>query len=150
MYKSESILGLVGSIIGAIFTFFVVVGTLISVFFYSVFEQVLHSVYNNWISIHVNGYGITYETITTLIPVIAILAAAAIVVAAASFILGFVGTAKLNRDDKSGGVLLIVGGALALVSFVGFIPFVLMLIGGIMAVSKKPYISSQPEINKTA
>lgn len=144
MYKTESTLGLVGSILSAVLTFFALAGALISVFFYSLFEQVLHTVYNNWVAVHVVPYGISYEMIISFIPIIAICAAAAISVAAASFILGFVGTAKLNRGDRSGGVLLIVGGALALVSFVGFIPFVLMLVGGIMAISKKPAAASQP------
>ncbi len=150
MYKTESTLGLVGSIIGAVLTFFVLIGTLFTTFFFSYFEPVLKNLFLRYVPDHVLGYGLTYDSFSEwIVPMIAIFAAAAIAVAAASFILGFLGAAKLNRDDKSGGVLLIVGGSLALVSFIGFIPFVLMLVGGIMAVSRKPSIAAQPGINKT-
>lgn len=144
MYKTESTLGLVGSIIGAVVTFFVLVGTLLAIFFFSYFEPVLSNILTRYVP-DFFFYGFTNEMLANfVIPFFAIFAAVAIITAAASFILGFTGTAKLNRDDKSGGVLLIVGGALALVSFVGFIPFALMLVGGIMAVSKKPSAATQP------
>lgn len=149
MYKTESVLGLIGSIIGAIFTFLCLAGTLISLFFYSAFEQLLHNVYNNWVTVRFDGYVIPYETLTSVVlPVVAVCAVAALAIAAASVILGFVGTAKLNRDDRNGGVLLIVGGALALLSVVGFIPFVLMLVGGIMAVSRRPAAAAQSGVSK--
>lgn len=148
MYKTESTIGLVGSIIGAVLSFLFLVGTLLVIFFFSFFEPFLHDIFNQYVAVHVFKFGWTYETIMTLgIPFIAVCAAAALVIAAASFTLGFIGTAKLNRDDKNGGVLLIVGGALALISILGFIPFVLMLVGGIMAVSRKP-AASQAGIDK--
>jgi hypothetical protein len=150
MYKTESTLGLVGSIIGAVLSFLFLIGTLLVIFFFNFFEPFIHGAFNQFAADHIMRFGWTYENIVTFgVPVIAVCAAAALVIAAASFILGFIGTAKLNRDDKNGGVLLIVGGALALISIVGFIPFVLMLIGGIMAISRKPAVSAQAEVSKT-
>jgi hypothetical protein len=150
MYKTESILGLIGSIIGAVFTFFCLAGTLIATFFFSSVEPLVDNILTNYAHGPVFSHGFAYESLSGfVVPIVAICGGAAVVIAAASFILGFIGTAKLNRDDKSGGVLLIVGGALALLSVAGFIPFVLLLIGGIMAVSKKP-ASSQTDANKSA
>lgn len=150
MYKNESTLGLVGSVIAAVFTFLFLVGALLTVFLFGYLEPMIHDFYNEYATVHINGHYVTYESLMTFgIPFIAACAAAAFVVAVASFILGFLGTSKLNRNDRNGGVLLIVGGALALISVVGFIPFILMLIGGIMALSKKP-VSVPSEFNKTA
>jgi hypothetical protein len=69
-----------------------------------------------------------------------------------AFILGFVGTAKLNRNQKSGGVLLIVAGGLSLIallvafvtSWFAFFTIPLFLTGGIMAVVRKPQAPLQP------
>lgn len=145
MYKTESSLGLIGSIISAVFTFLFLAGTLIAIFCYSFFEPIVHNVYDNWVMTHVVQYGFTYENLTAFVlPVVAICALVAAVIASASFILGFIGTAKLNRDDRNGGVMLIIAGVLALISIVGFIPFVLQLVGGIMAVSKRTAVPSQP------
>jgi uncharacterized membrane protein len=63
-----------------------------------------------------------------------------------AFILGFMGTSKLNRNEKSGGVLLIVSGVLSLIGlFVAFyaawfaiFSMPLFLTAGIMAVVRKP------------
>ena len=63
----------------------------------------------------------------------------------AAFILGFIGTAQLNKGKGSGGILLIVGGGLGFIAmFLGiwvgwstifFYP--LLLAGGIMALARK-------------
>jgi hypothetical protein len=63
-----------------------------------------------------------------------------------AFILGFVGTSKLNKNDKGGGILLIVSGGLSLLaiilstltSVVGFFSLALFLTGGIMALCRNP------------
>ena len=62
-----------------------------------------------------------------------------------AFILGFMGTSKLNRNEKSGGVLLIVSGVLSLIGlFVAFyaawfaiFSMPLFLTAGIMAIVRK-------------
>ncbi len=135
MYKSESVLGLIGSILGAIATFLYTAGVIIIAFFYNTIEPVVHGFLNNFLC----RINIDYCTfIGTLAGSLFIICAAiGFVIAAASFILGFIGTSKLNKGSKNGGVLLIIAAGLALISVVGFVPFVLMLIGGIMAVSKK-------------
>jgi hypothetical protein len=56
----------------------------------------------------------------------------------AAAVLGFLGTARLERNDKSGGVLLIVAAGLSLISVCSFVPMVLLLVGGILALSRKP------------
>jgi hypothetical protein len=64
-----------------------------------------------------------------------------------AFIIGFIGTSKLNRNEKSGGVLLIVAGGLSLIGlFVAFFAawfaifsMPLFFTGGIMAVVRKPH-----------
>ena len=145
MYKTESTLGLIGSIIASVFTFLFIVGTAFAMFFYSYFEQIVHNVYDSLVATHVLRYGLKYESLTAIVlPAIAVCAVVAIIIAAASIILGFLGTAKLNRDDRSGGVMLIVAGALSLISIVGFIPFILQIVGGIMAVSRKTAVPAQP------
>ncbi len=63
-----------------------------------------------------------------------------------AFILGFIGTSKLNRNEKSGGVLLIVAGGLSLIGMLiafyaawfAVFSMPLFLTGGIMAVVRKP------------
>lgn len=151
MYKTESILGLTGSIIGAVFTVLFLFSALFLIFFFGAFEPILHTFYDNWVSSHVVTYGFNYDALASLaVPVIAVCAGIAFVIAAASVILGFVGTARLNRGDKSGGVLLIVAASLAFISVVGFIPFVLLLIGGTMSVARKPSVSAQPADSSAA
>ncbi len=139
MYKTESILGLTGSIIAAVFTALCVAGTVLVVVFidtlgpwiFNIVER--YAVVKDWMFVDWSS-GVFVSLATTAIIVCA---AVGVIIASASFILGFIGTSKLRSEDKSGGVLLIVAAAISFISVIGFIPFVLFLIGGIMAVSKR-------------
>lgn len=151
MYKTESILGLTGSVIAAVFTGLSVAGTLIAIFFidtlgpwvYNIIDR--YTVVKDWI-ITDWSYG-TFANLASLVLIVCV--GAGVVIAAASFILGFIGTAKLRRDDKGGGALLIIAAALAFISVIGLVPFVLMLVGGIMAISKKAPPAPAEETVKT-
>lgn len=135
MYKSESTLGLVASILSSILAFFILVGSVLSIVYFNLFEPAIHHL----VDTYAGPWGWTYDTaIPMAVPVIIVIAALWLVLAAASLILGFLGTAKLKNDNKDGGILLIIAAALSFLSVFAFIPFVLYLIGGIMAVTKKP------------
>ena len=59
-----------------------------------------------------------------------------------SVVTGFIGTSRLKADNKSGGIMLIIAGGLALVSLFlggwwGIVSVVLFLVGGIIAATKK-------------
>jgi hypothetical protein len=134
MYKTESVLGLIGSIIGAVVAVLCLAGSLLVAFFFNAFESVIHGLLNNILT----AINLDYNTIVGLLSsafVICMIVCFAI--AAASFILGFIGTSRLRKGERSGGVLLIIAGVLAFISVYEFIPLMLFLIGGIMAVSKK-------------
>ena len=63
-----------------------------------------------------------------------------------AFILGFIGTSKLNRNEKSGGVFLIISGGLSLIGLLvafyaawfAIFSMPLFFTAGIMAVVRKP------------
>ncbi|MDD5016494.1 MAG: DUF4064 domain-containing protein [Eubacteriales bacterium] len=118
-YKAEFTLGLIGSIIGIIvFVIMLVVGVIVGVLGAAAYM-----------------YGMGGGLIA--------LAIFGVILSLVAFILGFVGTGKLNKNDKSGGILLIVAGGLSFISiFVGgwyaIFTAALLLTGGIMAVAKKP------------
>ncbi len=118
MYKTESTLGLIGAIIGiVVFIIMLIVGLVLGA---------LGSL--------AVGYGGG---------ALIALAIVGIILTLVSFILGFVGSSKLRKDEKSGGVLLIVSGALSFIAiFVGgwyaVFSAALLLVGGIMALVKKP------------
>lgn len=65
----------------------------------------------------------------------------------AACILGFAGTTRLNRNDKGGGILLVVSGGLSLIAMISgfyaawfaFFSLPLTLTGGIMALCRKPH-----------
>jgi hypothetical protein len=134
MYKSEYVLGLIGSIILTAVSALTYAGCLIVALFVGPFKSMLLGIMNR-IS---DGLPFDLAAFASNISVIIIVAARVwCVFSAGAFILGYVGAAKLNKDDKNGGVLLIVAGVLSFFTFFGLIPFVLMLIGGIMALSKK-------------
>ncbi len=134
MYKSESILGLVGSVLSSICAFFILAGTLLGAFYFNVFTPFLQRIIDTWAA----PWGWTFDAAMQLaLPAFIVIAAVCFVLTVASLILGFLGTARLKNDDKNGGVLLIIAGALSFLSVFTFIPFVLFIVGGIMAVSKK-------------
>lgn len=134
MYKSEYVLGLIGSIILTVVSALTYAGCLLVALLVGPFKSMLLSIMNR-IS---DGMPVDLAAFASSISVLIVVVASVwFVFSAAAFILGYVGAAKLNKDDKNGGVLLIVAGVLSFFTFFGFIPFVLMLVGGIMALSKK-------------
>ena len=138
MYKAESVLGLVASIISVLSAAISLAGSLIVIIFSNTFEPALHKIFNS----HLLTYGFDYNTVAKFISGVFIFyLIVAFIIATASFILGFIGTYKLKNDKRSGGVLLIIAGVLALISVFEFVPFVLFLVAGIMTVSKKPQLT---------
>lgn len=141
MYKSESTLGLVASILSSVLAFFILAGSILCIVYFNVFEPAIHRL----VDTYAGPWGWTYDTaIPMAIPVLIVIASVWLILAVGSLVLGFLGTARLNNNDKNGGVLLIIAGALSFLSIFAFIPFVLYLIGGIMAVSKKPRPAEVP------
>ncbi len=116
-YKAEFTLGLIGAIIGIIvFILTLVFGIFISFF---------------------GSFGIGYGGGALIAGSII-----AVILSLASFILGFIGASKLNKNIKSGGIILIVAGGLSVICiFVGgwyaLFSAALLLTGGIMAAVKK-------------
>lgn len=138
MYKTESMLGLAGSIIAAVITALTVVGTLIAVLFIDFFGPIVFRIVERMPAVRQWFFFDGYESfIGFAAAIFIILAAIGVVIAAASFILGFIGSSKLRSDDKNGGILLIIAGVLSFVSVIGFIPFVLFIVGGVMSTSKR-------------
>ncbi len=137
MYKTEATLGLVGNILGIIAVALILIVGLI-------------------VGVLIGGLAATaaeYGVDTTEVAVQAgggvALLIVGIVLAIASVVLGFIGTAKLKKEDKKGGILLIIAGGLGIVSlftggWYGIAMIVLYLIGGIMAVTKKPAVPMAP------
>lgn len=117
-YKTEYVLGLIGSIIGIlIFLIIAIVET------NDVYKYYLGSFFNTGMIFSGSG------------------------LALAAFILGFAGTAKLNKADAKGGILLVVGSGLSFIAVffgtVGWITmffFPLLLTGGIMALARKKFV----------
>jgi uncharacterized BrkB/YihY/UPF0761 family membrane protein len=135
MYKSESTLGLVASVLSSVLAFFILAGSLLVTLYFNLLSPFIQHIIDKY----AYPWGWTYDTAMQLaLPVFIVIASIWFVLAAASLVLGFLGTAKLRGDDRNGGVLLLVAGALSFLSVFAFIPFVLYLVGGIMAVSKKP------------
>jgi hypothetical protein len=140
MYKIESVLGLVASILAAVVSVLSLAGSLLCWLFIDYFEPVIHNIFNRYLE----SWGFEYNALVNFLSgAFIILVIIGFVISAASFILGFIGTSKLKKGEKGGGVLLIVAGVLSLISVFEFIPFILFLVGGIMAVTKKPVISQQ-------
>ena len=134
MYKTESVLGLIGSILAAVIAALCLAGSLIMAFLFKAFEPGIQNLLNNMLTVLKLDSNSFMGFMSGAFIICAIVG---FVLAAVSFILGFIGTAKLRKGEKSGGVILIIAGVFALISVCGFIPFVLFLVGGIMAVSKK-------------
>lgn len=136
MYRSEYILGLIGSILATvsaslIFILSIVVGAilrlpaLIDIKEFKFFGPVLRGT----------------AGIAGMTALIAVIFSILIIVAAA--VLGFIGTSKLRNDNKKGGILLVIAGGLLLFppylgsGIFGTAISVLFFIGGIIALTKK-------------
>jgi hypothetical protein len=136
MYKTESTLGLIGSIL-----------TVISASLTFIFSLVCRIILGWTMFMGSNMFrffGPFAETGGAIFGgafIIAVIFGLMITVAAA--ILGFIGTSQLRNGRKQGGTLLIIAGGLMLLpSYMGHGPFgtiisILFFIGGIMALTKK-------------
>lgn len=136
MYKTESTLGLIGSILSAV-----------SAFFIFVFAFICRVMFNwaTFTGTHMfRFFGPAFEAGGTIMGIAAaVIVVIALLIIGAEAALGFIGTSMLRKDNKKGGVLLVIAGALALLpSYIGSGVFgtaiaVLFFIGGIMALTKK-------------
>lgn len=136
MYKTESTLGLIGSILA-------VISASLSFVFSLVFRLIL-----GWTAFMgsrmFSFFGPYAETGGAIFGGALVLGVIfGLMVTVAAVILGFIGTSHLRNGRKQGGTLLIVAGGLMLLpSYMGHGPFgaiiaVLFLIGGIMALTRK-------------
>lgn len=135
MYKTESTLGLIGSILAVISASFTFIFSLL-------FRLIGWTVFMG--SRLLSFFGPFAETGGQVFGGAVILASIiGLMITVASVILGFIGTSQLRSGRKQGGVLLIVAGGLMLLPpYMGHGPFgtiisVLFFIGGIMALTKK-------------
>ncbi len=135
MYKTESTLGLIGSILAVISASFTLIFSLL-------FRLIGWTIFMG--SRLLSFFGPFAESGGKMFGGAVILASVfGLLVTVASVILGFVGTSQLRSGRKQGGVLLIVAGGLMLLpSYMGHGPFgtiisVLFFIGGIMALTRK-------------
>lgn len=128
-YKAEFVMGLIGSIVGCIIFLVMLISgiTLIGLSY---------------------GFGYMYNYATG-VGAASIVGSILVLVA---FILGFVGTSKVNRGDGKGGVLLTVGGGLGLLAFLiailstgwtGIFYFPLLLTAGIMALARRKKVEGR-------
>ncbi len=91
-YKLEHTLGLIGSIIGiVVFIIALIVGLVLGAI------GAVGAAYGG------GGGGLI------------VLGVFAVIFSLASFIIGFIGTGKLNKNDKKGAILLIIGGGLGII-----------------------------------
>jgi hypothetical protein len=131
MYKTESTLGLVGNILGIIAIALILIVSL-------VIGALLNAATNALVQ---EGFEVSSDVTAAAGAGVAVIIIG-LIISIASVVLGFMGTAKLKKDDKKGGIFLIIAGALALVSlftagWFGIVSMVLYFIGGIMAMTKK-------------
>lgn len=136
MYKTESTLGLIGSIISAVLAFFILV--------FALLLRILFRMTTFTGSHMFRFFGPAFESGETVAGIAAVVVVVmALLILGGAAVLGFVGTSMLRRENKKGGILLVIAGALTLLpSYIGSGVFgtaisVLFLIGGIMALAKK-------------
>ena len=133
MHKPEYTLGLIGAIGCTVVAALLLVATLAVLLFTgtagNIFAVLLHDA------------GVMPDIVQGVVGiaagVITIAAGVCFALSAAAAVLGFLGAARLEQNDKSGGVLLIVAAGLSLISVWSFVPMVLLLIGGILALSRR-------------
>lgn len=138
MYKTESVLGLIGSILGIISIVIVLIASLVIGALLSTSASYLNQAADQ---LKEAGVNVSDAVAAASVSVVAIIIG--LIIAIAAVVLGFIGTGKLKKGDKKGGILLIVAGALVFITlFMGgiysIVSMVLFLVGGIMAVAKKP------------
>ena len=132
MYKSEYTLGLVASILNAIMAALLLIGLLFTILFAGTAERFISFFrWDGGMPFFINDMiGLATGIAALVIGIIFILTTAAAIV-------GFVGVSQLNKNDRNGGVMLLISAGLSLLSAQGFITMILLLIGGVIALSKK-------------
>jgi hypothetical protein len=145
MFKTESVLGLVGAILECV-----------AVFLTLIFSVILAAgaafVANNLdeLTKAASEAGVDVSNATVAVAgaggvIVGVIIG--LVLSVAAIVLGFMGYSRLKKGNKQGGILLIVAGGLGVVSlflggYFGVVATVLFLIGGIMAVAKKPAVQA--------
>ena len=150
MFKTEATLGLVGAILGAVACLLAIIIVLVV----GLLLNTAASAYDDAMAEFdeaFEGFDDYDMEVSTAVSTAAGAAVGVVIIgivlSIASVVLGFIGSAKLRKDDKKGGILLIVAGGLSLVSlftagFYGIATMVLFLIGGIMALAKKAPVAA--------
>lgn len=139
MYKSEYTLGLVASILNAIATALLLIGLLFTILFAGTAERFID--FFRW---DFNLPFLIHDMVGLATGIAALVIGLFFVLCAAATIVGFVGISQLNKNNRNGGVLLLVAAGLSLLSALGFVTMILLLIGGVIALSKKETIPPQP------
>jgi hypothetical protein len=150
MFKTEATLGLVGAILGIISCLLVIIVVLVV----GIFLNAAATAFDESMAEFDEAFGEFEDYDMEVSTAVSQGAGAAVgivivglVLSIASVVCGFIGSAKLRKDNKSGGILLIVAGGLSLISlftagFWGIATMVLFLIGGIMALAKKAPVAA--------
>ena len=138
MYKTESTLGLIASILCAIGAALLLIGLLATILFAGSAQWFLNNI--TW-DIHMPFH--MHNMMGWAAGLASLGVGVVLVFKIAATVLGFVGVSHLNKDNRNGGVLLLVAAGLTLISG-GFITMVLLLIGGVLVLSKKEPVPLQP------
>lgn len=133
MYKSEYTLGLIGAILCTAVAALLLVTALAVVLFAGTAGDILSAMLQDARLMPDMMRGIVGMATGAF----AIIIGVCFALSAAAAVLGFIGSARLEKNDRTGGVLLVVAAGLSLISVCSFAPMVLLLIGGIMALSRK-------------
>jgi len=132
MYKAEYTLGLIGAILCTVVAALLLVAILAALLFAGVAGSILDAVLQD-----AQLPDIAHGVLGAAAGVAVIVAGVCFALSAAAAVLGYMGAGRLEREDKTGGVLLIVAAGLSLISVWSFVPMVLLLIGGILALSRR-------------
>lgn len=143
MRKASHVLGLVGGCLGLVGAFFYVLGGIFLLagggYLIKEITQMLGSFARmpnfpfDWLSGSLIGFG------GVLIVFLGIMYAA-------SGILGVIGARSVETNNVKAGVLMLVGAGLSLITGFGFIPMVLLLLGGIFALVKEKTPQAPPPL----
>ena len=133
MYKPEYTLGLIGAILCTVVAALLLIALIFVLLFAGTAGGILDAVLQD-----VQAPHIAQGALGIAAGVVAIIIGACFALSAAAAVLGYMGAARLEREDKTGGVMLIVAAGLSLISVMSFVPMVLLLIGGILSLTRKP------------
>ncbi len=133
MYKPEYTLGLIGAILCTVVAALLLVAIIAVLLFAGTAGSILNAILQDSAAPY-----IAQGALGAAAGVIVIVVGVCFALSAAAAVLGYMGAARLEREDKTGGVMLIVAAGLSLISVSSFVPMVLLLIGGILALTRKP------------